>query len=81
MRDLVCYPRRHFGLFAQPGLETLPYAWNGTARMQTPSALCKGHEKIESVSYPTLGSDQKALGKTYLPGGCSGVVSFVVGGA
>lgn len=82
MRDMgAC--QTPFGAFLiNQGLETLPLRIE--RHSQNADAVAHwlaGHDKIESVSYPTLdGNPYKARAAKYLPKGCSGVLSFSLKG-
>ena len=78
MRDMgAC--QTPFGAFLiNQGLETLPLRIE--RHSQNADAVAhwlEKHDKIESVSYPTLeGNPYKERAAKYLPNGCSGVISF-----
>lgn len=82
MRDMgVC--QTPFGAFLiNQGLETLPLRIE--RHSQNADAVAHWlarHDKIESVSYPTLeGNPYRERAAKYLPKGCSGVISFVLKG-
>ena len=82
MRDMgAC--QTPFGAFLiNQGLETLPLRIE--RHSQNADAVAhwlKKHDKIESVSYPTLeGNPYKERAAKYLPNGCSGVISFSLKG-
>lgn len=82
MRDFGCYPAAHSAFLLNLGLETLPirmkqYCENATAVAE----MLEQCDMVESVNYPGLvSSSYHELAKKYLPGGCSGVISFVIKG-
>ena len=82
MRDMgAC--QTPFGAFLiNQGLETLPLRIE--RHSQNADAVAhwlEKHDKIESVSYPTLeGNPYKERAAKYLPNGCSGVISFSLKG-
>ena len=82
MRDMgVC--QTPFGAFLiNQGLETLPLRIE--RHSQNADAVAHWlarHDKVESVSYPTLeGNPYRERAAKYLPKGCSGVISFVLKG-
>ncbi len=81
MRDFGVYPAAHSAFLLNLGLETLH------VRMQryyenamVVAKYLQNHEKVESITYPGLETDENyALAKKYLKG-CSGVISFVIKG-
>ncbi|MBQ9940674.1 MAG: O-acetylhomoserine aminocarboxypropyltransferase/cysteine synthase [Clostridia bacterium] len=81
MRDFGVYPAAHSAFLLNLGLETMAirmekYCENA---MKVANYL-KGHEKIESIKYPGLESDEDyPLTKKYLKG-ASGVISLVIKG-
>ena len=82
MRDFGCYPAAHSAFLLNLGLETLPvrmkqYCENAL----TVAKYLESNDKVESVMYPALESNESyALAKKYLKG-CSGVITFVIKGA
>ena len=82
MRDMgAC--QTPFGAFLiNQGLETLPLRIERHSRNADAVAhWLEKHDKVESVSYPTLdGSPYKERAAKYLPNGCSGVISFSLKG-
>ena len=82
MRDMgVC--QTPFGAFLiNQGLETLPLRIERHSQnANTVAHWLARHDKVESVSYPTLeNSPYRELAAKYLPKGCSGVISFVLKG-
>lgn len=82
MRDLGCYAAANSAFLLNLGLETLHirmqrYCENALKVAQ----YLQSSEKVVSVNYPALAdSPQAALAKKYLPGGCSGVISFIIRG-
>ena len=81
MRDFVCYPAAHSAFLLNLGLETLPvrmkqYCENAL----TVAKYLESNDKVESVMYPALESNESyPLAKKYLKG-CSGVITFVIKG-
>lgn len=81
MRDFGCYPSAHSAFLLNLGLETLPvrmkqYCENAL----TVAKYLESNDKIESVMYPALESNESyPLAKKYLKG-CSGVITFVIKG-
>ena len=81
MRDFGVYPAAHSAFLLNLGLETLAvrmkqYCENAMAVAQ----YLENSDKVESVKYPGLKSDESYhLAQKYLKG-CSGVISFVIKG-
>lgn len=81
MRDFGCYPAAHSSFLLNLGLETLPvrmkqYCENAL----TVAKYLESNDKVESVMYPALESNESyPLAKKYLKG-CSGVITFVIKG-
>lgn len=81
MRDFGCYPAAHSAFLLNLGLETLPvrmkqYCENAL----TVAKYLENNDKVESVMYPALESNESyPLAKKYLKG-CSGVITFVIKG-
>lgn len=81
MRDFGCYPAAHSAFLLNLGLETLPvrmkqYCENALAVAK----YLESNDKVESVMYPALESNESyPLAKKYLKG-CSGVITFVIKG-
>jgi len=81
MRDFGCYPSAHSAFLLNLGLETLPvrmkqYCENAL----TIAKYLESNDKVESVMYPALESNESyPLAKKYLKG-CSGVITFVIKG-
>lgn len=81
MRDFGCYPAAHSAFLLNLGLETLPvrmkqYCENAL----TIAKYLESNDKVESVMYPALESNESyPLAKKYLKG-CSGVITFVIKG-
>lgn len=79
MRDFGCYPAAHSAFLLNLGLETLPvrmkqYCENAL----TVAKYLESNDKVESVMYPALESNESyPLAKKYLKG-CSGVITFVI---
>jgi len=82
MRDFGAFPAAHSAFLLNIGLETLPmrmerYCENAM-KVATYFENC---EKVESVNYPGLASNQyHGLAQKYLPNGTSGVVTFTIRG-
>ena len=81
MRDFGVYPAAHSAFLLNLGLETLAvrmkqYCENAL----TVAKYLEAHDKVISVKYPALESNEDyALAKKYLKG-CSGVISFRIKG-
>lgn len=81
MRDFGCYPAAHSAFLLNLGLETLAvrmkqYCENAL----TVAKYLESNDKVESVMYPGLESNESyPLAKKYLKG-CSGVITFVIKG-
>ena len=81
MRDFGCYPAAHSAFLLNLGLDTLPvrmkqYCENAL----TVAKYLESNDKVESVMYPALESNESyPLAKKYLKG-CSGVITFVIKG-
>lgn len=81
MRDFGVYPAAHSAFLLNLGLETLAvrmkqYCENAMAVAE----YLEKSDKVESVKYPGLESDESyMLAQKYLKG-CSGVISFVIKG-
>lgn len=81
MRDFGVYPAAHSAFLLNLGLETLAvrmkqYCENAV----TVAKYLESHDKVESIKYPGLESDEDySLAQKYLKG-CSGVISFVIKG-
>lgn len=81
MRDFGCYPAAHSAFLLNLGLETLAvrmkqYCENAL----TVAKYLENNDKVESVMYPGLESNESyPLAKKYLKG-CSGVITFVIKG-
>ena len=79
MRDFGCSPAAHSAFLLNLGLETLPvrmkqYCENAL----TVAKYLESNDKVESVMYPALESNESyPLAKKYLKG-CSGVITFVI---
>lgn len=82
MRDLGCYPSAQDVFLLNLGLETLPVRIERHCRNAEKIAeFLNSSEKIEFVNYPTLKENKyHDLTNKYLPNGCSGVISFSIGG-
>ena len=82
MRDMGCCQSPQGAFYINQGLETLPLRMERHCRnAETVAAYLANHPKVESVSYPRLpGNANKVLADKYLPDGCSGVISFSLGG-
>lgn len=81
MRDFGVYPAAHSAFLLNLGLETLAVRMKQYCENAIKVAkFLEGNDKIESITYPGLESDENyALAKKYLKG-ASGVISFVVKG-
>lgn len=81
MRDFGVYPAAHSAFLLNLGLETLSvrmkqYCENAMIVAQYLSSS----DKVESIKYPGLKTDESyLLAQKYLKG-CSGVISFVIKG-
>lgn len=81
MRDFGCYPAAHSAFLLNLGLETLAvrmkqYCENAL----TVAKYLESNDKVESVMYPGLESNESyPLAKKYLKG-CSGVITFIIKG-
>ena len=82
MRDFGCYPSAQSAFYLNLGLETLPIRMERhTQNAMTVAQFLEANDKVESVNYPGLASNKyHELAKKYLPGGCAGVISFVIKG-
>lgn len=82
MRDLGAYPAAHSAFLLNLGIETLPVRMERYCENAVKVAeYFRDSDKIESVTYPGLESDQyNGLAKKYLPKGTSGVISIVIKG-
>lgn len=81
MRDFGCYPAAHSAFLLNLGLETLPVCMKQYCENAlTVAKYLESNDKVESVMYPALESNESyALAKKYLKG-CSGVITFVIKG-
>ncbi len=81
MRDFGVYPAAHSAFLLNLGLETLHIRMKQYhENAMVVAKYLQNHEKIESITYPGLESDENyALAQKYLKG-CSGVISFVIKG-
>ena len=82
MRDFGVYPSAQAAFLLNLGLETLPVRMERHCSNALRAAqFLQASDKVESVNYPGLPeSPYHALAQKYLPGGCSGVISFCVKG-
>ena len=82
MRDFGCYPSAQSAFYLNLGLETLPIRMKQYCEnAKIVSEFLEANDKVESVNYPGLKSNPYyELAQKYLPGGCSGVISFVIKG-
>ena len=82
MRDLGTCQSAQGAFLINLGLETLHLRMERHSQNADAVAhFLAGHEKVESVNYPTLpGNPYKALAEKYLPKGCSGVIAFSIKG-
>ncbi|BDA10306.1 O-acetylhomoserine (thiol)-lyase [Megamonas funiformis] len=81
MRDFGCYPAAHSAFLLNLGLETLPVRMKQYCKNAlTVAKYLESNDKVESVMYPALESNESyPLAKKYLKG-CSGVITFVIKG-
>ena len=81
MRDFGTYPAAHSAFLLNLGLETLAVRMEQYCKnAMTVAKFFESHEKIESVKYPGLESDEDyTLAQKYLKG-ASGVISIVIKG-
>lgn len=81
MRDFGCYPAAHSAFLLNLGLETLPVRMKQYCENTlTVAKYLESNDKVESVMYPALESNESyPLAKKYLKG-CSGVITFVIKG-
>lgn len=81
MRDFGVYPAAHSAFLLNLGLETLAVRMKQYCENAMKVAkYLEANDKVESVRYPGLESDENhALAEKYLSG-CSGVISFVIKG-
>lgn len=82
MRDFGCYPAAQSAFYLNLGLETLPIRMRQYCEnARIVSEFLEANDMVESVNYPGLKSSKYyELAQKYLPGGCSGVISFVIKG-
>lgn len=82
MRDLGVTPSPQNAFLLSQGIDTLHLRMQRhNSNAQAVAEYLSGDDRITWVNYPGLkGSSQYALACKYLPGGCSGVVSFGVKG-
>ena len=82
MRDFGCYPSATAAFYLNLGLETLAVRMKQYCiNAQKVAEYLVSRPEVESVSYPGLKDDPYYdRAKTYLPEGCSGVISFVIKG-
>ncbi len=81
MRDFGVYPAAHSAFLLNLGLETLAVRMKQYCEnAMTVAQYLENSDKVESVKYPGLKSDESYhLAQKYLKG-CSGVISFVIKG-
>ncbi len=81
MRDFGVYPAAHSAFLLNLGLETLAVRMKQYCEnAMTVAKYLEKSDKVESVKYPGLESDESyMLAQKYLKG-CSGVISFVIKG-
>ncbi len=81
MRDFGVYPAAHSAFLLNLGLETLAVRMKQYCENAMKVAkYLEANDKVESVRYPGLESDENhVLAEKYLSG-CSGVISFVIKG-
>ncbi len=82
MRDYGCTQTAQGAFYTDLGLQTLPLRMAAHSdRALAVARFLEGSDAVEHVNYPGLeSSPDHALAQKYLPGGCSGVISFVVKG-
>ncbi len=82
MRDFGVYPAAHSAFLLNLGLETLEVRMRRYCEnAMIVAKYLEKNDKIESVKYPGLESDEcHALAQKYLGGNSSGVISFVIKG-
>lgn len=82
MRDFGMYPSAQAAFLLNLGLETLAVRMERHCRNAEQAArFLAASDKVEFINYPALAGDQyHAAAQKYLPGGCSGVISFSVKG-
>lgn len=82
MRDLGAYPSANAAFLLNLGLETLALRIQRHSENALKVAqFLEKSDKVEFVNYPGLAANKyHALAEKYLPGGCSGVISFGVKG-
>lgn len=82
MRDFGCYPSATAAFYLNLGLETLAIRMKQYCiNAQKVAEFLQTRPEVESVNYPGLaGNPYHERAKTYLPDGCSGVISFVIKG-
>ncbi len=83
MRDLGAQAAPMNAFLLGMGIETLPLRMERhCANAQRVAEWLEANPKVEWVRYPGLKSDKyHALASKYMPGGCSGVISFGVKGS
>lgn len=82
MRDFGCYPAAQSAFYLNLGLETLSLRMKQYCEnAKIVADFLENNDKVESVNYPGLKSNKYYdLAQKYMPGGCSGVISFVIKG-
>lgn len=82
MRDMGMCQSAHGAFLTNQGLETLPIRMERHCRnAEAVAHFLSTCPQVSSVNYPRLqGSPWKAQADTYLPNGCSGVISFELQG-
>lgn len=82
MRDFGCYPSAQSAFYLNLGLETLALRMERYCEnAKIIAEYLEANDKVESVNYPGLKSNKYYdIAQKYLPGGCSGVISFVIKG-
>lgn len=82
IRDFGCYMSANNAFLLNLGLETLHLRIERHSRnAEKVAEFLSSNDKILSVSYPSLNNDKYyELAQKYLPNGCSGVISFRIGG-
>ena len=81
MRDLGVYPPATNAFILNETLETLPLRMERhVANARRVAAWLEDRPEVDSVNFPDLpSSPDHDLAEKYLPDGCCGVISFVVG--
>ena len=82
MRDLGCCPAPQNSFLIDHGITTLPLRMERhSSNAQTMAEFLERHPAVLKVNYPGLKSHASfSLASKYLPGGCSGVMTFEIEG-